>query len=138
MENYTMTDQMGGATIIQPKKNVEKEQMEFSSSIQDVMTAPIDSPPMPTASEAVYATAEKKSTATSGYPLNMTKEQVESLLAGVAAIIGVSGPIQEKLGDMIPNFFNDMGRLSPTGMGVTVLVVAIVFYFLRQVVIKNR
>lgn len=135
-----MTDQMGGATVIQPKKNVEKEQdMEFSSSIQDVMTSPIDMPPVPTTSEAVYTSAEtKKSGSNSGYPLNMTKEQVESLLAGVAAVIGVSGAVQEKLGDMIPNFFNDMGKLSPTGMAVTVLVVAIVFYFLRQVVVKRH
>lgn len=134
----SMTDQMGGATLIEPKKNIEEKQMEFSSSIQDVMTAPIDVPPVPTTSEAVYMGEPKKSAPSSGYPLNMTKEQVESLLAGVAAIIGVSGPVQDKLGDMIPSFFNEMGKLSPTGMAVTVLVVAIVFYFLRQVVVKNR
>lgn len=132
-----MTDQMGGATVIEPKKNVEKDQMEFSSSIQDVMTAPIDSPPMATTSEAVYSSADTKK-GSSAYPLNMSKEQMEAILAGVAAIIGVSGPVQDKLSDMIPSFFNDMGKMSPTGMAVTVLVVAVVFYFLRQVVVKHR
>ncbi len=137
MENYTMTDQMGGATVIEPKKNIEEKQMEFSSSIQDVMTAPIDAPPIQT-TDSTYMSETKKSSGASGYPLNLTKSQVESLVAGVAAVIGVSGPIQEKLGDMIPNFFNDLGKLSPTGMAVTVLVVAIIFYFLRQMVVKNR
>lgn len=135
----SMNDQMGGATLIEPKKNIEEQKMEFSSSIQDVMSSPIDMPPAPTTSDAVYMSSEpKKSAASSGYPMNLTKEQVESLLAGVAAVIGVSGPVQDKLGDMIPSFFNEMGKLSPTGMAVTVLVVAIVFYFLRQVVVKNR
>jgi hypothetical protein len=139
MENMAMTDQLSGSTLIEPKKNVEKDKMEFSSSIQDVMSAPIDVPPMPTTSEAVYASEPKRtSSASTGYPLNMTKEQVESLLAGVAAVIGVSGPVQDKLGDMIPSFFNEMGKLSPTGMAVTVLVVAIVFYFLKQIVTKSR
>lgn len=127
---------MGGATEIEPKKNIEEKQMEFSSSIQDVMTAPIDAPPVMQSNDTVYET--KKSSGSSGYPLNLSKQQVEALVAGVAAIIGVSGPVQDKLGDMIPSFFNDMGKLSPTGMAVTVLVVAIVFYFLRQMVVKNR
>ena len=136
MENFTMTDQLGGATEIEPKKNVEEKQMEFSSSIQDVMSAPIDAPPALTStSEPAYET--KKSSGT-GYPLNLTKSQVEALIAGVAAVVAVSGPVQDKLSDMIPSFFNDMGKLSPTGMGVTVLVTAIVFYFIRQMVVKNR
>ncbi len=137
MENFTMTDQMAGATAIEPKKNIEEKQMEFSSSIQDVMTAPIDSPPISTG-EAVYMGESKKTSSSSGYPLNLTKSQMESLVAGVSAVIAVSGPIQEKLSDMIPSFFNEMGKLSATGMAVTVLVTAIVFYFLRQMVVKNH
>lgn len=146
-----MSDQMGTATLIQPKKNIEEKQeednMEFSSTIQDVMSAPIDSAPMSSAGAeqmmmmtpqmvAAGAASEKKS-ASSGYPLNLTKAQVEALVAGVAAVAGVSGPIQDKLADMIPNFFNDMGKLSMTGMAVTVLVVAVIFYFLRQFVVKR-
>lgn len=141
-----MTDQMGTATIIETKKNVEKEQedMEFSSSIQDVMSAPIDAPPMSTNEAAAMmvhpalAPEKKSSSASSGYPLNLSKAQVESLVAGVAAVIGVSGPVQEKLSDIIPNFFNELGKLSTTGMAVTVLVVAVVFYFLRQFVIGKK
>ena len=112
--------------------------MEFSSSIQDVMTAPIDAPPMSTGEAPVYMTEPKKASSPSGYPLNLTKAQMESLVAGVAAVIAVSGPVQDKLGDMIPSFFNDLGKLSATGMAVTVLVTAIVFYFLRQIVVKNH
>lgn len=140
-----MTDQLGTATIIEPKKNIEKEQeMEFSSSIQDVMSAPIDTPPISSAQEAAAMmvhpalVSEKKAPASTGYPLNLSKAQVEALVAGVSAVIGVSGPIQEKLGDIVPNFFNEFGKLSTTGMAITVLVVAVVFYFLRQFVIKSR
>jgi hypothetical protein len=148
MENMNMNDQMGSATLISrpdieeitPEKNIDEQQMEFSSSIQDVMSAPIDMPPMmTTAAEAIMApqvVSEKKS-ASSGYPLNLTKDQVEALVAGVAAVIGVSAPVQEKLSELIPSFFNEMGRLSTTGMAVTVLIVAIAFYFLRRVVTKK-
>jgi hypothetical protein len=148
MENMNMADQMGSATVISrpdieeitPEKNIDEQQMEFSSSIQDVMSAPIDMPPMmTTAAESMMApqvVSEKKS-ASSGYPLNLTKAQVEALVAGVAAVIGVSAPVQEKLSELIPSFFNEMGRLSSTGMAVTVLIVAIAFYFLRKVVVKK-
>ena len=145
MENLNMSDQMGTATIIEPEKNIEKEQeeMEFSSSIQDVMSSPIDSAPMTTSQEAMMVhpqlvPSEKRAAASSGYPLNLSKAQVEAIIAGVSAVIGVSGPIQDKLADMVPNFFNEFGKLSPTGMAITVVIVAIVFYFLRQFVIKNR
>ncbi len=148
MENLNMADQMGSATVITkptieeitPEKNIDEQQMEFSSSIQDVMSAPIDMPPMmTTAAETIMApqVASEKKSASSGYPLNLTKAQVEALVAGVAAVIGVSGPVQEKLSELIPSFFNEVGRLSNTGMAVTVLVVAIAFYFLRKIVIKK-
>ncbi len=154
MENYNMTDQLGTATLIEPEKNIETQQedMEFSSSIQDVMSAPIDSPPMNTASEAMMmhpqiaasvaaaaaAGGNGGSKKNSGYPLNLTKEQVEALVAGVAAVIGVSGPVQEKLSDIIPSFFNEFGKLSTTGMAVTALIVAVIFFFLRQFFVKSR
>lgn len=150
VENFNMTDQIGTATRIEQKKNIEEKQeedkMEFSSTIQDVMSSPIDAAPMSsTGAEqmmmpqmvAAGAVSEKKS-ASSGYPLNLSKAQVEALVAGVAAVAGVSGPIQDKLADMVPNFFNDLGKLSMTGMAVTVLVVAVIFYFLRQVVVNRR
>lgn len=150
MENFNMADQLGTATLIAQKKNIEEKQeeanMEFSSTIQDVMSAPIDSAPMSSmqneqmmmpqmVAAGAVASSDKKS---SGYPFNLSKAQVEALVAGVAAVAGVSGPIQDKLAEMIPNFFNDLGKLSMTGMGVTVLVVAIIFYFLRQMVVKSN
>jgi hypothetical protein len=151
IENFTMTDQMGGATFINKveeekpiEKNIGKEQMEFSSPIQDVMSAPIDSPPLmssgmggPASDQyAVSSTDRKKS---SSYPLGLNKVQFESLLAGVSAAIIASGPVQEKIIDMLPSFINETtGHISATGLAATVVLVAIVFYMIKQFVVKSH
>jgi len=147
MENFTMTDQMGGATFIKEEKpsekNIGKEQMEFSSPIQDVMSAPIDAPPAMTSGNndqyvSSQASPERKKNG-GGYPLGLNKVQFESLLAGVSAAIVASGPVQEKIVDMIPSFLNDTtGRISGSGLGVTVLLVAVIFYLLKQFVAKSH
>ena len=43
-----------------------------------------------------------------------------------------SKPVQGKLGSMVPKFTGDSGDLSLTGMVVSALVAAIVFYFAKQ------
>jgi hypothetical protein len=73
-----------------------------------------------------------------GYPLGLNKIQFESLLAGVAAAVVASGPVQDKIVDMIPSFMNDTGRVSGSGLAVTVLIVAILFYILKQFVVKSH
>jgi hypothetical protein len=147
MENFTMTDQMGGATFIKEEekpseKNIGKEQMEFSSPIQDVMSAPIDAPPAMTSGNSeqyVSSQASPERKKNGGYPLGLNKVQFESLLAGVSAAIVASGPVQEKIIDMIPSFLNDTtGRISGSGLGVTVLLVAVIFYLLKQFVAKSH
>jgi hypothetical protein len=58
-------------------------------------------------------------------------------LAGVAAVIAFSKPVQEKLSTMVPKFLSESGEMSATGMVVTALVAAIVFYFSRQFIDKQ-
>jgi hypothetical protein len=136
MENLSMTNQLSGSTAIEPKKNIEEKQMEFSSSIQDVMSAPIDS--MANVPDVLTTSPEPKMAPKSKYPLGLNKAQFESLIAGAAAVIIASGPVQEKIYDFMPAFLNESGKLSTQGMGVTLLLVAIVFYFMRQFLIKSR
>ena len=50
-------------------------------------------------------------------------------MAAAAAALAFSGPVQEKLGSMIPNFLTEAGDRSMTGLFVTVLIVAVAFYF---------
>lgn len=132
-----MTNQLSGATNIEPKKNIEEKQMEFSSPIQDVMSAPVDSMAQVQETTSSYETKTSSSTK-SKYPLNLNKAQFESLIAGAAAVIAVSGPVQDKIYDFMPAFLNESGKLSTQGMGVTLLLVAIIFYFMRKFFIKSR
>jgi hypothetical protein len=142
METFTMTDQMGGATTIMvdepvAEKNIVEEKMEFSSSIQDVMSAPIDTPPQNT-DDFVIPSAKPSPSRASPYPLNMTKAQFEALIAGVSGAIAMSPMIQDKLADILPSFFNEMGKISGTGYAVTVLVIAVIFYFAKQFIMGRR
>jgi len=47
-------------------------------------------------------------------------------------VIAYSKPVQGKLSTMVPKFLGDNGEISMTGMAVTALIAAIVFYFARQ------
>lgn len=68
-------------------------------------------------------------------PFNLTDEQMDAVVAAVSAIAAFSDPVQERLGSFVPNFAGDNGR-SMTGMLVTGLVVALMYFFARRYVIK--
>lgn len=122
-----------------PEKNVEESQMaDFSTPIEEVMQGPggmiqdeVMGPPMPT--QGNKKTARKtESKGASKNPFGMTDEQFTAAIAGLAAVIAFSKPVQGKLGSMVPKFTGDSGDLSLTGMVVSALVAAIVFYFAKQ------
>jgi hypothetical protein len=54
-------------------------------------------------------------------------------VAGIAAVVAFSKPVQDKLSTVVPNFMGDSGALSLTGMVVTALIAAIVFYVANRV-----
>lgn len=124
-----------------PEKNLDESQMaEFSSSIEDVMPGPgqmmqdevqgsayEQAPP-----QKAKASSGSKGGAASKNPLGLTDEQYYAALAGVAAVIAFSKPVQGKLSTMVPKFLGDSGDLSVTGMAVSALIAAIIFYFARQ------
>ena len=70
-------------------------------------------------------------------PLNLTDEQMEALFVGVCAIIAFSRPVQDKLANFIPQFVGDDGARSTTGLAVTGLVAAAVFYFGQRMVLNQ-
>lgn len=121
------------------EKNLDESQMaEFSSAIDEVMPGPgrmmqdeIQGSPyeqMPPQKKASTKTPKGDGK----NPFGLTDEQYYAALAGVAAIIAFSKPVQGKLSTMVPKFLAEGGELSLTGMAVSALVAAIVFYFARQ------
>lgn len=130
-----MRDELDGATLIE--KNVDTPQeMEFSTPISDVIDHPVISQAIAQQQESAPAQKVSKGSSKQQYPLNLKKEQVEALIAGLAGVIGFSDVIQNKVIDMIPQALNESGKLTLTGLGITALIVAVIFYFLRQFILK--
>ena len=123
----------------QPEKNLDESQMaEFSSSIEEVMPGPgqmmqdeVQGSPYEQAPPQKQAKS-KGSSGSSKNPFGLTDEQWYAALAGVAAVIAYSKPVQGKLSTMVPKFLGENGEMSMTGMAVTALIAAVVFYFARQ------
>jgi hypothetical protein len=55
------------------------------------------------------------------------------VIAGIAAVAAFSKPIQSKLADVVPKFLGENGDLSLTGMLVTALIAAAIFFFAGRV-----
>lgn len=70
-------------------------------------------------------------------PMNLSDEQMEALIVGVISIIVFSRPVQEKLSDFVPNFSGPDGR-TMTGVVVTGLLAALVYFFARRFIVKQH
>lgn len=120
---------------LEEKKVDESQMMEFSSSIDDLMPAPIsqDVYTNPTNGRvaALSLPNEPVQKKKSQNPFNLTDEQYNALLAGVVAVIVFSTAVQTKLAGIVPNFAGINGNIA------SVLVAAVVFYFANRF-IKSR
>lgn len=125
--------------IQEEKTSIQNSNMDFSTPLSDVMpSAAFDSPvdsaayTSPTTqrvaaiSPGMIAAPQSKK---SGNPLGLTDEQFQAALAGLAAAIAFSKPLQEKLADMVPKFMSEAGHLSMTGMFVSAFIVAVLYFF---------
>ena len=72
------------------------------------------------------------------YPMNLTAEQMEALVVGIVAVVAFSKQVQGKLSDVVPNFLNSEGDQTTTGMLVTALVAALLFYLSRKFFLKKE
>ena len=130
--------------LLKPEKKVDDDQMaDFSSPIEEVMPGPgkmlqneMMGPP-PTLPGNMAAPRANKKKASSKNPFGLSDEQFTALIAGVAAVVAFSVPVQGKLSTMVPKFLNDSGKHTLTGMAVTALIAAVVFYFAKQF-LKDR
>lgn len=122
----------------EPENKVGQSQMaEFSTPIEEVMAGPgqmmqdeLMGPAMPTSGNK--KTSRQTKSASSKNPFNLTDEQYQAALAGLAAVVAFSKPVQTRLTSMVPKALAETGDLSLSGMILTALVAAIVFYFARQ------
>jgi hypothetical protein len=108
-----------------------------STPISDIMGQEVDyagQGPYMAPPQTQMVTAQQAPKAAKAGPMNMTPEQMEALLAGVAAVIAFAKPVQEKLASFIPQMVGAGGETSNIGLLITALVAAIIFYFGRRFV----
>ena len=133
----------------QPEKNVSQNKQTMDSTpINDLMMEPpmmTDEPrmqgmmPQMTAPQpqGSYAMPQQEQKAPeSKNPFNLTDDQMIALVAGLAAALAVSKPVQDKLVTSIPKFLNEQGSRSMVGLASTGLVAAIVFYISKDYFVK--
>lgn len=135
----------------QPEKNVstDKDTMD-STPINDIMMEP----PMMTEDPRVQGvmpqmvaaqphhtmapsqTSQKSEMPESKNPLNLTDDQLISLIVAVSTGVAVSKPIQDRLATSIPKFLNEQGGRSFIGLASTGAVAAIIFFIAKTYIIK--
>ena len=133
----------------QPEKNVSQNKQTMDSTpINDIMMEPpmmADEPrmqgmmPQMTAPQpqGSYAMPQQEQKAPeSKNPFNLTDDQMIALVAGAAAALAVSKPVQDKLVTSIPKFLNEQGSRSMVGLASTGLVAAVVFYISKDYFVK--
>jgi hypothetical protein len=128
----------------QPEKKIDESQMaDFSTPIEELMQNEVMGPPMgPSAAVQKRPAGEEpqeRSTkkAASGNPLGLTDEQFQAALAGLAAVVAFSKPVQTRLRTMVPKFVGETGDVSLTGLAVTALVAALVFYIIKKYLVER-
>jgi hypothetical protein len=120
------------------EKNIGQNQMaEFSTSLDDVV------PPGPSMqmqdmafgsvnagspSSIAAPPQAQKPQAGRNIPFGLTPEQYMALLAGLAAVVATSKPVQDKVGQFMPNV--EVGSVS--AMAVTAAIAALVFFLAHR------
>ena len=144
-EGMVPISQNQSTAFIPPEKNVSqnKETMD-STPINDIMMEPpmmTDQPKMQSMQMAApdpqgaYSNGQAEKPA-SKTPMNLTDEQMTALLVAACTALAVSKPVQDKLATSIPKFLNEQGGRSMVGLASTGVVAAIVFYLMKDYVIK--
>jgi len=147
-EPSTKTVPQGLLRTVAPEKNVDESQMaDFSTPIEEVLQNEVMGGPaygpggggeqQAGPSARIAGAPQKKSAGASKNPFGLTDEQFQAALAGAAAVVAFSKPVQERLRGMVPKFAGDSGDVSLTGLAVTALVAALVFYILKKFIAER-
>ena len=148
-ENNRSTSFIDDRASMEQEKNVSQSKQTMDSTpISDIMMEPpmmTDEPRMqgmmpqmtaPNPQGGYAPMQQEKKEPESKNPLNLTDDQLIALIAGVAAAVAVSKPVQDKLVTSVPKFLNEQGARSMVGLASTGAVAAIVFYLTKNYIIK--
>ena len=124
-----------------PEKDVDESQMaDFSTPLEELMPGPnqmIQNEMMGPPQQAPMVERAAKSKKSSSNPFGLTDDQFQAAVAAIAAVIAFSKPVQSRLRTMVPKFVGESGEVSLTGLAVTGLIVAILYYFAKKYVIEK-
>jgi hypothetical protein len=146
--NFVNRGPPGREAFSEPEKNVSQNKQTMDSTpINDIMLEPpmmSEEPrmqgmmPQMTAPQpqGAYAAPQQEAKPESKNPFNMTDDQMIALVAGAAAALAVSKPVQDKLVTSVPKFLNEQGARSMVGLASTGLVAAIAFYIAKDYFVK--
>ena len=125
IETYQLDPANGMVSISENVEQPQEDPMaEFSTPISELMQEPdADIVQQPSPSMLMGGAPSKKEAPKKKSTL--TPEQMDALIAGAAAVIAFSKPLQDKILQMVP-----AGGL--VGTLATALVAAIVFFFLKK------
>lgn len=127
--------------MIENKNTPPEVEMEFSTPLQEVMGADLpDEPimdPMTVQKPPTIPGSGKKeqlvAAPKSKNPLGLTDDQFHAGLAGLAAVIAYSKPVQDKVAEMIPQVAG--GGL--TGTAFMLLLTAVVYMIIRRFLVSR-
>ena len=137
------------STSFKHEKNVgqSKETLD-STPINDIMMEPpmmTDEPrmqgvmPQMTAPQpqGAYPVPQAPSEPEKKNPLNLTDDQLTALVVAACTAAAVSKPVQDRLATSIPKFLNEQGGRSMVGLATTGVVAAVVFYIVKDYIVKH-
>lgn len=122
-------DPVDGMVALENIAEQQEEQMaDLSTPISDLL-GPSDpqviQKPSPVLEPVASSTKKKRQS-------GLTPEQMDAVIAGIAAIVAFSGPVQSKLSDIVP------GTDTLIKMLASALVAAIVFFFGKRFLSKRQ
>ena len=113
---------------------------DFSTPLEELMPGPnqmIQNEVMGPPQQAPMVERHSKSKKASANPFGLTDDQFQAAIAGVAAVIAFSKPVQNRLRTMVPKFVGESGEVSLTGLIVTALIAALLYYFAKKYVVDK-
>lgn len=112
--------------MMEPPMMTDEPRMQ---GVMPQMTAPQPQAAYPTPQQGA-SQPEKKN------PLNLTDEQLTALVVAACTAAAISKPIQDRLATSVPRFLNEQGSRSMVGLASTGVVAAIIFYFVKDYIVK--
>ena len=125
----------------EPEKDVDESQMaDFSTPLEELMPGPnqmIQNEMMGPPQQAPMVERTSKSKKAPANPFGLTDDQFQAAIAGVAGVIAFSKPVQSRLRTMVPKFVGESGEVSLTGLAVSALIAALLYYLAKKYVVDK-